>query len=146
MGNVISRNGVGASCFSGNFLLKVALISYCYLVKLCQNNPANDLNNFLVSGCVGVIHLAARVHIMQDSSPNSLALYRQVNVDGTLNLARQAAQAEVRRFIFVSSIKVNGEQTKSSFSAHLQPNCFHSETHQNHKIFMASASGKLNKG
>ena len=59
-----------------------------------------------------VIHLAARVHVMNDQSLDPLAIYRQVNVDATLNLACQAARAGVRRFVFVSSIKVNGEVTK----------------------------------
>lgn len=58
-----------------------------------------------------VVHCAARVHVMQDSANNPLEAYRQVNVQGTLNLARQAAQAGARRFVFVSSIKVNGEAT-----------------------------------
>lgn len=55
-----------------------------------------------------VIHTAARAH---DFSKISLADYRRVNVNGTLNLARQAAEAGVNRFIFLSSIKVNGERT-----------------------------------
>lgn len=59
-----------------------------------------------------VIHCAARVHVMHDTSSDSLAEFRKVNVDGTLNLARQAASAGVRRFIFISSIKVNGEGTE----------------------------------
>ena len=58
-----------------------------------------------------VVHAAARAHVMQDETENPLAEYRRVNVDGTLQLARQAAQAGVSRFVFVSSIKVNGEQT-----------------------------------
>ncbi len=58
-----------------------------------------------------VIHAAARAHIMKDEVPNPLAEYRKVNVEGTLNLARQAAKAGVSRFIYISSIKVNGEQT-----------------------------------
>ena len=58
-----------------------------------------------------VIHAAARVHVMRDVAPDSLAEFRRVNVEGTLNLARQAAAAGVKRFIFVSSIKVNGEET-----------------------------------
>jgi len=57
-----------------------------------------------------VVHLAARVHIMRDAVKDPLAEYRQVNVAGTLNLARQAAAAGVRRFVFLSSVKVNGEQ------------------------------------
>lgn len=66
-----------------------------------------------------VVHLAARVHMMSDRADDPLAEFRRVNVDGTLNLARQAASAGVRRFIFLSSVKVNGEATASgqSFSA-----------------------------
>jgi len=58
-----------------------------------------------------VIHSAARVHVMIDEAADSLAEYRRVNVAGTLNLARQAADAGVKRFVFISSIKVNGEGT-----------------------------------
>ncbi len=59
-----------------------------------------------------VIHTAARAHVMIDESVEPLMEYRCVNVDGTLNLARQAASIGVKRFIFISSIKVNGEQTR----------------------------------
>lgn len=59
-----------------------------------------------------VVHCAARVHVMQDGANNPLDAYRHVNVQGTLHLARQAAQAGVRRFVFISSIKVNGEATR----------------------------------
>ncbi len=62
-------------------------------------------------GCDVVIHLAARVHIMDEVAANPLQLYRETNVDGTLNLAREAAKAGVKRFIYLSSIKVNGEHT-----------------------------------
>lgn len=58
-----------------------------------------------------VIHAAARAHIMRDEVNDPLAEYRKVNVEGTLNLARQAVAAGVRRFVFLSSIKVNGEAT-----------------------------------
>ena len=55
-----------------------------------------------------VIHAAARAHIMKDNSADPLAEYQRVNVDGTLNFVRQSAVAGVRRFIFISSIGVNG--------------------------------------
>lgn len=58
-----------------------------------------------------VIHLASRVHVMHETAADPLAEFRRVNVEGTLSLARAAAQAGVRRFIFVSSVKVNGETT-----------------------------------
>jgi len=58
-----------------------------------------------------VIHLTARVHIMDDASADPLTEFRKVNTASTLNLARQAAGAGVKRFVFLSSIKVNGEMT-----------------------------------
>ena len=58
-----------------------------------------------------VIHTAARVHVMNDSTNDPLTEYRKVNFEGTLNLARQAVRSGVKRFIFISSIKVNGEET-----------------------------------
>lgn len=64
-----------------------------------------------LAGVDVVMHLAARVHVMNDNAADPLAAFRAVNVDATLNLARQAAGAGVRRFIFLSSIKVNGEET-----------------------------------
>lgn len=58
-----------------------------------------------------VVHLAARVHVMRDSVADPLAAFRRTNVEGTETLARAAARAGVRRFVFVSSVKVNGERT-----------------------------------
>ncbi len=58
-----------------------------------------------------VVHAAARVHVMSDTESDPLTAFRDVNVKGTLNFARQAAAVGVKRFIFISSIKVNGEQT-----------------------------------
>lgn len=58
-----------------------------------------------------VIHLAARVHVMEDTAADPLAEFLKVNAQGTANLARQAAAAGVKRLVYVSSIKVNGEQT-----------------------------------
>lgn len=63
-----------------------------------------------------IIHCAARVHVMNDPAANPLNEFRKVNVDGTFALARQAAEAGVRRFIFISSIKVNGEGTSLGLS------------------------------
>lgn len=58
-----------------------------------------------------VVHCAARVHVMQERDSDPLAAFRRVNVEGTLALARRAVEAGARRFIFLSSIKVNGEAT-----------------------------------
>jgi nucleoside-diphosphate-sugar epimerase len=68
-----------------------------------------------LAGAQAVVHTAARVHVMQEAAADPLAEFRRVNVQGTLNLARQAAAAGVRRFVFVSSIKTNGEATQPGF-------------------------------
>jgi nucleoside-diphosphate-sugar epimerase len=58
-----------------------------------------------------VVHCASRVHVMREQSPDPSAAFRAVNVDGTLALARQAVQAGIRRFVFVSTIGVHGAET-----------------------------------
>ncbi len=60
-----------------------------------------------------VVHLASRVHVMNDKSSDSLAEFRRVNVEGTSALASQAAAEGVKRFVFLSSVKVNGEFTEA---------------------------------
>lgn len=64
-----------------------------------------------LAGVDTLVHCAARAHVMNDASVDSLEEYRKVNVSGTRALVQQAAEAGVRRFVFVSSIKVNGEST-----------------------------------
>lgn len=73
-------------------------------------DAATDWSDAL-AGIDVVMHLAARVHVMNDSAADPLAAFRAMNVDAAVNLARQAARAGVRRFVFLSSIKVNGEET-----------------------------------
>lgn len=73
-------------------------------------DASTDWTQILV-GMDAVVHAAARVHVMHDTATDPLTEFRRVNVQGTLRLARQAAAAGVRRFIFISSIKVNGEAT-----------------------------------
>lgn len=77
--------------------------------------PETDWSAAL-SGVEAVVHLAARVHVMRDSADDPLAAFRAVNRAGTLNLARQAASAGGKRFIFISSIKVNGEGHASPYT------------------------------
>ena len=64
-----------------------------------------------LNGCDIVIHLAARAHVMHESAKNPLEEFRRVNVQGTEHLARNAVTSGVKRFVYVSSIKVNGEET-----------------------------------
>ncbi len=71
-----------------------------------------------LSGAASVVHCAARVHVMRETSEDPLKEFRAINVDGTMNLARHAVEAGVRRFIFISSIGVNGGETSGRpFSA-----------------------------
>ena len=71
-----------------------------------------------------VIHAAAQTHVIKNPVAETLSKYKEVNIDGTLNLARQASSSGVKRFIFISSIKVNGEHTQSEkfFSSDDIPN------------------------
>ena len=64
-----------------------------------------------------VIHAAARAHVLKDDTLDSVAEFRRVNVEGTVQLARQAVRSGVDRFIFVSSIGVNGNQSLAPFTA-----------------------------
>ena len=64
-----------------------------------------------LEGIDSILHLAGRAHIVKDTPLNPSSEYKSVNVDGTLNLAQQAISAGVKRFIYLSSIKVNGEET-----------------------------------
>ena len=80
-----------------------------------QQGPDLDVSaNWLpmLQGVSTIVHCAARVHMLADKSADPLAEYRRVNVDGTVALARQAVANGVKRFIFLSSIKVNGESTQ----------------------------------
>jgi nucleoside-diphosphate-sugar epimerase len=67
-----------------------------------------------LQGITAVVHCAARAHVTRETSPDPLAEFRRVNVAGTIALARQAARGGVRRFIFISSIGVNGAETFSN--------------------------------
>lgn len=116
----------GASGFVGKAILKTGqergleIRSVYRSIGLTQSLPdsvfvptldgATDWTQAL-QGIDVVIHAAARAHILREESHDPLAEYRRVNVDGTLNLVRQSASAGVRRFVFMSSIKVNGENT-----------------------------------
>jgi len=72
--------------------------------------------NGALAGIDTVVHLAARVHVMDDVSSDPLAEYRTVNVEGTKRLAIEAVKTGVKRFIYISSIKVNGEGKASAYT------------------------------
>lgn len=118
----------GATGFIGSALVRrLAAQPEIHVRGLCRRRPAERLpglelidggelgpttdHSGVLAGCDVVAHLAARVHVMRESATDALAEYRRVNVQGTLRLAEQAAAAGARHFVFLSSIKVNGEQT-----------------------------------
>lgn len=82
----------------------------CELVKTEGIGSKTEWSDAL-SGMDTIVHLAARVHVMRETAVDSLAAFRAVNVAGTERLARAAAISGVRRLVFVSSVKVNGEST-----------------------------------
>ncbi len=97
----------GATGFVGRALVdRLQSASVPLLLPRYLNIAAVDM-----AGVSTLIHLAARVHVMRDTAADPLAAFRAVNVEATLALASQAAGAGVRRFVFVSSVKVNGEAT-----------------------------------
>ena len=121
----------GASGFVGSRLVDVALNQQYNVSAVSRSESSQTVNsNPSLKWCIGnlapefdwsknlvnidcVIHCAARVHQMQEDAQNIQAVYDEVNFHGTLNLAKQAVEAGVKRFIFLSSIKVNGEQTEA---------------------------------
>ncbi len=119
----------GASGFVGRTLRK-ELLNQDYQVRAAMRSPGQlsavgetvtvgaidgetDWSDAL-RGVDAVIHLAARVHVMTDKTADPLAEFLKVNLYGTSNLARQAANAGVKRLVYVSSVKVNGEQTTAN--------------------------------
>lgn len=115
----------GATGFLGSALCKELEKSTCLIrpiVRSIANNShknaqaVGDINGEtdyknVLTGIGTVVHIAARAHIMNDETTDPLAEYRKVNVDGSENLARKAAAAGVKRFVFISSIKALGEST-----------------------------------
>lgn len=118
----------GATGFVGSAIAQRLVSEGCALICAARDKTASLPPTARVVNCADftvndgwqealaevdvVIHSAARVHVMNDTESDPLAAFRKVNVEGTLNLARQALAAGVRRFVFVSSIKVNGEGTE----------------------------------
>lgn len=118
----------GATGFVGKHLVEVINNSNINFAAAVRKKISNNNENYIEVGDIDgatdygkalkdvntVIHLAARAHVMNDDSHDPLNEYRKVNVDGTVNLAKQAVAAGVKRFIFISTIKVNGESTTNN--------------------------------
>lgn len=101
------------------------LPSYIDVVSVGHVDSGTDWSQAL-KDCDVVVHLAARAHVRDERGSDPLEAFRKVNVEGTLNLARQAAAAGVRRLIFISSIGVNGAETSGAPFSHLDTPAPHS--------------------
>lgn len=116
----------GSTGFIGQRLCAVLRKNQCLVREAVRCSPSSrqdviavgEINGktdwrYAVEGVKYIVHLAGRAHVMHGNRADSLSSYRSVNVAGTIRLAQQAAAAGVQRFVFVSSIKVNGEATSS---------------------------------
>jgi nucleoside-diphosphate-sugar epimerase len=133
----------GASGFVGRALLsELAALDYSLVIgtrrsiedvpvsvhqKIVGNFSADTQWQDALANVDTVIHLAARAHVMKEEAVDPLSAFRAMNVDATLNLATQAITCGVKRFIFVSSIGVNGAETLSSPFSELSVACPHSD-------------------
>ena len=129
----------GANGFVGHALCKAAITRginiskvtrrHCELLTNAKSFVVGDISgatdwSMALKDCDVLIHLAARVHVMLDSVDDPLTEFRKVNTVGTEHLARSAAAKGVKRFVYVSSVKVNGEETigNQSYSEKSLPN------------------------
>ena len=116
----------GATGFVGSHLLQMALAQNREVIcpiraskHATSHSRASQIQNIdrqtdwqpHLNNVHTVIHCAARVHVMNDTATDPLTAFREVNLYGSLRLAEQAAAAGVRQFIYLSSVKVNGEMT-----------------------------------
>lgn len=134
--NVFITGGTG---FIGRALVADLLIKGCVvsaLVRVEQPGFADGVKQVMVKDIISennwpcklkgidvVIHLAGRAHMMKDSAPNPLEQFRLVNTRATLELAKQAAKVGAKRFVFISSIKVNGEVTEKGVPFQPEDKC-----------------------
>lgn len=116
----------GANGFVGSNLCPLLESQGFEVVRATRSNAGElgeDINwRPLLTGIDSVIHLAARVHMLHDTDPNPQQRFQKINVDATVQLARQAAEMGVKRFVFASSIVVHGLSTHgTAFSESTPP-------------------------
>ena len=99
---------------------KAALPSGMDIVEIGSIGPSTEWETAL-EGIDTVVHLAARVHVMDESTADPVTAYREINVAGTTHLSQIAKVKDVRRFVYVSSIKVNGEGRADPYTESDQP-------------------------
>ena len=117
----------GANGFIGKAIVQRLSNDHVDVIGACRHHentpgtvlsPSLDLSadwRFILSDRTVVIHAAGRAHFLKERTKDTIELFRQVNAIGTLNLAAQAAEMGVRRFVFLSSIGVNGAETSENY-------------------------------
>jgi len=113
LGSAVARRLIDEERFSPTFAVRNATLEHIHDDHTVVVGDINADTNWTkaLSGTELVIHTAARVHVMNEAVNDPLSTYRKINLEGTINLAKQADKLGVKRFIFISSIKVNGEST-----------------------------------
>lgn len=126
---ITGANGFVGSAITKNLLNQGAdiraAVRHASSLNFEYHSPDLGINadwSSLLKGASAVIHTAGRAHVLHEKSSNPVALFREINTVGTLNLAHQAAQMNVKRFIFLSSIGVNGVENSSPFKESDLPN------------------------
>jgi len=121
----------GASGFIGRGLVAYLSAKGCDAVPVVRRPSGmtgervldlkdRDAWRLALDGCDSVVHLAGRAHVMHETAADPVQAFTTGNVDNTLTVARYAAAAGVPRFVFLSSVKVNGERTQPG-------QCFHAD-------------------
>lgn len=105
----------GASGFVGQEVCRVLTTDGFKVRAVSLRGDISDWSA-LVEGCFAIVHLAARTHVLRESAADPLAAYRKVNSDLTLDLADAAKDAGVERFVFMSTIAVNGVSRDTPFT------------------------------
>ena len=112
----------GANGFIGQELCKSLILDRTNIIQVVRKSSQGNqlqMGSFsyatdwadALNSCEIILHLAGRAHVLNEGLTDSLAAFRVINVDATINLARQAAKIGVKRFIFISSFRVNGAET-----------------------------------
>lgn len=141
MKSIVYKSSVlvtGANGFVGSYLCPLLESREFRVSRASRQLPLDSPHRWVGTGDIGsntdwmpaldgvevVVHLAARVHVMHDTAVNPLDAFRQVNVRGAQRLVEQCIQAGVKRFVYVSSVKVNGEETPPGqpFTERMPPN------------------------
>lgn len=132
---ITGANGFVGSVLSEQLVTEGFIVRGAYRSKLTADSRPNIIEKTIVGDINSntdwqkalrevdiVIHLAARVHVMQETETDPLSAFKAVNTQGTINLAEQAANSGIKRLIFLSTIKVNGEQSDKVYSVSDQIN------------------------